>query len=67
MNKVLYKVWLEWDLGQDYLVFTTRALAQEFVTKAIKLDADLASQFPNGFSDIEAEGLCSVSTVTLIQ
>lgn len=67
MNKVLYKVWLEWDLGQEYLVFATKALAKEFVNQVIKFYDCFANYFPNGFADVEKAGFCSILTVTLVQ
>jgi hypothetical protein len=58
----MFKVWLEWDCGQDYLVFTTEEKAIAWIDAIAKdEDAGLVDEFPNGYSDIDDAGLCYIS------
>jgi hypothetical protein len=56
----MFKVWLEWDLGQDNLVFTTAYKARDWLDAAIKGDESLVEEFPNGFNDVDEAGLCGI-------
>lgn len=59
-------VWVEWDLGQDFLAFTDIEKAKDFINRAILADETLAEQFPLGFIDVYANGLCGFNTINVI-
>ena len=62
----MYKLWMEWDLGQDYYVFTSEAAAMAWADEAIKLDEGLLEEFPNGYSDAQEEGFAHLQKLTVI-
>lgn len=63
----MYKVWLEWDLGQDTVVFTSREKAEAWINDAILADEyGLADEFPQGFQDVYDTGLCSIQPLEVI-
>lgn len=35
MSEVMYEVWCEWDIGQDYLVFGSKEAAQKWAVEAL--------------------------------
>ena len=60
----MFKVWLEWDFGQDDCVFSTKDKAIQWVNEAIKLDS-LNEEFPNGYNDLWDAGYVDISELTV--
>ena len=62
----MFKVWLEWDLGQDSFVFTSREKAEQWITDALAADESLSGDYPEGYADLKATGLGGVEELTVI-
>lgn len=63
----MYKVWLEWDFGQDNYIFSTREKAISWVNDQIEVsDAEFKSEFPNGFDDLYGAGYCEIEFLEII-
>lgn len=61
----MYKVWLEWDLGQDNIIFTTKEKAKRWLDQVITDDDSLNKDFPEGFTDVYNHGLCDIVELTI--
>ena len=60
----MFKVWMEWDCGQDYLVFTTEEKARAWIDAIVKDEGfGLTEEFPNGYHDLIEETLCGIVPV----
>ena len=60
----MFKVWLEWDYGQDNLIFSTKEKAIQWVNN-LKIEFDEDDGNTQTFDTLEAEGLCGVHTVII--
>lgn len=60
MQRNIFIPWCEWDLGQDHIAFSSRFLAETWLHKQIMQDSDLKEQYPNGYSDLDENGLAGV-------
>ena len=56
----MFGIWIEWDMGQENLAFTTADKAVAWIDAAIMNDESLVEEFPNGFNDVEEAGLCGI-------
>lgn len=63
----MFRVWIEWDLGQDDLVFQTKTDAIAWINSAILGDEELKEEFPNGFLDVSGSGLCSIQELLVFR
>lgn len=66
-KEINYRIWCEWDIGQDDYVFTSKAQALEWCEDNIHLAeiiADPAQELENVNAVIEA-GLLSILQVTV--
>lgn len=52
----MFKLWLEWDLGRDSVIFSSYQKAERWADMAIQKDDTLSSDFRD-FADIQANGL----------
>lgn len=63
----MFKVWIEWELGQDDLIFRTKTDAITWITSVILADEELKGEFPNGFLDVDESGLCSIQELLVFR
>jgi hypothetical protein len=61
----MFKVWLEWDYGQDHIVFTSEDKAKQWVTALQIEDYEDSSKYLT-YDDIYDEGLCSIEELEVI-
>jgi hypothetical protein len=59
----VWRVWAEWDMGQEYLVFSSEDAAIHWADHEIGNDADL--EFAN-FSEARDEGLAGLTELKLL-
>jgi hypothetical protein len=62
----MFKLWLEWDLGQDSVIFSSREAAVIWLNTRLEDDGGLLVDFPQGYEDIEDAGLLSLQPVEVI-
>lgn len=62
MTETLYRVWCEWDIGQEYLVFKTEDAAWDWAIQALidtGIDDEISDLLENGLvglQDLEVRG-----------
>lgn len=61
----MFKIWLEWDYGQDYVVFTSKDKAEQWVTALQIEDYDDPTKYLT-YNDIYEEGLCGIIELEVI-
>lgn len=61
----MIRVWCEWDLGQDYYVFTDEEKALAWLDKVVTSDNSLSEEFSSGQQVID-EGLAGFKILTVI-
>ena len=61
----MIRIWCEWDLGQDYYVFTDEEKALAWLNKAVASNEDLSDEFSSGQQVID-EGLAGFKILTVI-
>ena len=59
----MYKLWLEWDLGQDTIIFTSKEKGMKWLEK--NMDCDL-KQYYKSAQDIMDEGMGSFQEIVII-
>ena len=61
----MFKLWLEWDMGQDGSIFSTKDKAIQWVNAAVADDSELQEEFPNGYNDLADSGLCYIEQLNI--
>jgi hypothetical protein len=60
--KYVYRAWCEWDCGQDYIIFDTEALANEWLSVAAMKGTDADSTY----SGLLEDGLVGVDELEFL-
>lgn len=60
------KIWCEWDIGQDALIFSSEVTARKWLN-SLNLKEELCMEEGETLEDLIADGFISFSTLTLVE